>query len=106
MTTQKQATVVRLEVKTIGAPSKKRVQLIRDWYETQATAEHEPVAVLNLAITAAGKIHTAGIAIEPEHALIMLGELEAVAFTLRSYVETHLASQPPSAELVRFNRRA
>lgn len=99
------AHVAKLEVIN-SAPNADRVQLIRNWHADQAQSDREPVALLSLAITGCGKVHTAGLAIEPEHALILLGELETVTLTLRSYIEARLAALPGNAEVMRFNRRA
>ncbi len=100
------ARAAKLEVIHTPKPDPQRVQLIRDWHQAQANAEHLPVALLSLAITDCGKIQTAGLAIEPEHALIMLGELETVTLTLRSYIEARRAALPGNAEVMRFSRCA
>lgn len=47
--------------------------------------EDPPVATLNVSITAAGEIHAAGVAIECEHAEIMLPELERLMNMLREH---------------------
>lgn len=100
------ARVAKLETIQYLAPDPQRVQLIRDWHQAQANAEQQPVALLSLAITDCGKVKTAGLAIEPEHALIMLGELETVTLTLRSYIEDRRANMPGGADVVRFSRCA
>lgn len=96
----------KLEVIHPPAPDPRRAQLIRDWHRDQASAKNQGVALLCLSITECGQVKTSGLAIEPEHAMIMLGELETVSFTLRSYIESRRADLPGDAEVVLFGRCA
>ncbi len=98
--------VARLEAFNPSRPDPQRVQLIRDWHQAQADADQLPVALLALTITDCGQVKTSGLAIEPEHALIFLGELESVTQKLRSYVEARRAAMPDGADVMRFSRCA
>lgn len=79
--------------------NQERVAKIRQWHQKQANMHSgsESVATLNISITAAGEIQSAGVAIEPEHALIMLPELERLAAMLRDHVEVHGLAAPGAA---------
>lgn len=58
--------------------NRERFETIRRWYIDQAVAEANPMAMLNLTITADHQIVTKGMGIEPAHAAILLGELREV----------------------------
>ena len=74
--------------------------------QAQATAEQVPVALLSMGITDCGQIKTTGLAIEPEHALIFLAELESVSVRLRAFVEAKRAPTALPADILPFERRA
>jgi hypothetical protein len=59
-----------------------------------------------MSITDCGHINTTGLAIEPEHALIFLAELESVSNQLRAFVEARRPLTAPAADILPFERRA
>jgi hypothetical protein len=104
MTRQNQpAHVARLKT---TAPDAERVRLIREWHRAQAQSEQTPVAFLGLTITDCGQVQISGLAIEPEHALIFLGEIDAITERLRSYIESRRAHMPAPAAVMRLGRCA
>ena len=80
--------------------------MIRDWHQGQANAKQVPVALLALTITDCSHVKTSALAIEPEHALIFLTELESVSQKLRSYIEARRASMAGSAAVIHLSRCA
>lgn len=96
----------RLETVHSFQPNPERVERIREWHQAQYAAEQVPVALLSMSITDCGQIKTTGLAIEPEHALIFLAELESVSTRLRSFVESKRMPTAPPADIRSFERRA
>ena len=103
---QHHAPAARLEIARQVLPHPQRTRLIRDWHLAQSGAEHESVASLTMTITDCGQVKTTGLAIEPEHALIFLSEIEAVSNRLRAFIEARRLSPDPGADIVPFERRA
>lgn len=68
-----------------------RVHTIRQWHIDQAISQTEAVAAFHLAITADGRIKTSGVAIEPEHAMVMLAELDTIRDRLTAYLVDRLS---------------
>ncbi len=96
----------RLDTVHSFQPHPERIKRIRDWHQAQATAEQVPVALLSMGITDCGQVKTTGLAIEPEHALIFLAELESVTVRLRAFVAARRTPTVPPADILPFERRA
>lgn len=81
----RQGNVVRLEQVRETEPHPDRVKHVRQWHIDQALCQDPPIATINVSITESGEIHAVGLAIEPEHAQIMLPELERITTMIRSH---------------------
>jgi hypothetical protein len=103
---QHHAQGARLETVHQFRPDPERIRRIRDWHQAQVTSEQISVACLSMSITDCGHINTTGLAIEPEHALIFLAELESVSNQLRAFVEARRPLTAPAADILPFERRA
>lgn len=66
-------------------PHPERIQKIRRWHIDEATGETQSVATLNISVTAAGQIRSTAVAIEREHALVILSELGHIKRLLRDF---------------------
>lgn len=81
-----------------------RIAHLRRWHIDQATAAPPTVAALHIAITSDGQIRTAGVGVEPEHAAVILTELDRVSERLRDVLDD-AASTLPQARIATFSRR-
>ena len=72
-------------IRPVIEPHPERLRLISDWHLQQAARPSGEVATLNIAITACGKIRSTALAIEPEHAAIILDELYRLKTQLREH---------------------
>ena len=70
------AEIVDLNAKLLE-PHPERLNQIAHWHIDRAT-QRDTVALLHIRITSAGFVCTDGVAIEPEHAALMLDELADV----------------------------
>lgn len=96
------ANVAALDLRApAGEPHPERIAHLRKWHIDQATIEPPSVAALHIAITADHQIRTAGVALEPEHADVLLAELSRIEDLLRA----HLAPRAPVAARVASLRR-
>lgn len=79
--------------------NQERLAKISQWHQQQADlhAGTKSVATLNISITESSEIVTSAVAIEPEHALIMLPELERLTALLREHVQAHGLTLPGEA---------
>ena len=64
-----------------------RIERIRRWHVDHAIAA-EDVAALHFSITAKGDVSITALAIEPEHAAILIPELLEMSRQLRDFAET------------------
>ena len=97
----KQGAAARL--KGVTPPHPDRVQTIKTWHLTQAAnTSQEPVALLNLVITAAGEVECTGLGIEPAHAQVLLAEMEKI----RERLEAFCGSGCDRAPIVELRRSA
>lgn len=83
----------------VTPPNHERSRLIREWHIEQALGQQHPAALLNITLTNNGRVCSAGIAIEPEHALVMLEELDRIRDRLLQYVG---AARHCSAAVISF----
>jgi hypothetical protein len=87
------ANVKRLRAREVKAHPE-RVRKIRDWHLQQAHSLYEPAATLNITITACGQIFTTGLAIEPEHAQVLLTEIDQVQRKLSDHAAGRTLTEP------------
>lgn len=86
-------------------PHPSRTERILRWHLAQMQSPNTPVAALHLAVTACGQVKTSALAIEPEHALVMLAELDAIRQRLRQFLDAqHMGKQ--TAHIAPLIRRA
>ena len=71
--TRPSAEIVNLNATSLQ-PHPERLNQIVHWHIDRA-AQRDTVALLHIRITSGGFVCTDGVAIEPEHAALMLGEL-------------------------------
>jgi hypothetical protein len=64
------------------------------------------VALLALSIQSGGKINTTALCVEPEHALIMLGQLDFIAKALRDYIESQANTLASGGQVIPLRRCA
>ncbi len=83
----------------VPPPNPDRTRLIREWHIDQAVGPHYQAALLNITLTCEGRIRSTGLGIEPEHAVVMLEELERIRDRLREYIGTCQASAAPVVTL-------
>jgi hypothetical protein len=76
-------------------PNPSRVGDIRRWMLAQAAASDAPVAGLALTISASGQIQAAARGIEPEHADLVIAQLDSLRTSLQAWVESEQAPQLP-----------
>lgn len=96
------ANVVALDLRTpAGDPHPERIAYVRKWHIDQATIEPPSVCALHIAITTDHQIRTTGIALELEHADVLLAELSRIEGLLRA----RLAQHAPGGARVAFLRR-
>lgn len=81
-------------------PNAERVATINRWYVEQGTAAEQHVCLLNIAITADGRLVSRGIGIEPEHALALLAEIDAVRDQLAAFAYKAPGPAPHSAKVI------
>ena len=78
-------------------PHPERPAQLRRWFVEQS--ERASVAAVTVAVTAAGTVTTKGCAIEPEHAVAMLGELRALMVRLEGFVVESTPELLPGASM-------
>lgn len=81
-------------------PNAERMATINRWYVEQGTSVEQHVCLLNIAITADGRLVSRGIGIEPEHALALLAEIDAVRAQLAEFAYKAPAPGPHSARVI------
>lgn len=90
---QSDSRVASLDDRIGRAPSTARIERIRRWHIDQAAASDPNECAVHLSITSAGEIYSAALAVEPEHALILLPHLEEMVAMLRECAERGAANQ-------------
>ena len=80
-------------------PNPSRINDIRRWMIAAATAPDAPVAGLALTITVSGQIEAAVRGIEPEHADLVLEQLEELCASLRAWAQANNQPQLPLCDV-------
>ena len=81
-------------------PNAERMATINRWYVEQGTSVEQHVCLLNIAITADGRLVSRGIGIEPEHAMALLAEIDAVRERLAAFAYHPPDPGPHSAKVI------
>lgn len=89
-------------------PHPERIECIKRWHIEQATSvKAVSVATLNISITTDGEIRTATLAIEPEHAVVILSELHRVTTLLHDFIGSSGKLKPKTKpNIIRLIRSA
>lgn len=83
----------------IPEPHPSRIADIRAWMIAAATAPDAPVAGLALTITVSGQIEAAIRGIEPEHADLVLEQLDELCAKLRAWATANNQPQLPLCDV-------
>lgn len=86
----------------VPLPHPDRTRVIREWHIEQAVGQQHQAAMLNITLTCDGRIRSTGLGIEPEHAVVMLDELERIRERLRQYIG---AGEPATAPVIQLPKQ-
>jgi hypothetical protein len=70
-------------------PHPSRTNAIRHWHLDQIDTGDPPVAMLHIAVTGGGQVRAKGLGLDPVHAEIILGELDAARAQIAQYLNQH-----------------
>lgn len=84
-------------------PDLSRVVDIRKWMISQATAQDPPVAGLALTISASGQLDAAVRGIEPEHADLVIEQLDRLRASLQAWADAACAPQSSLCKVFRID---
>lgn len=90
------------QLNRVPIPHPDRTRVIREWHIEQAVGHQHQAALLNITLTCDGRIRSTGLGIEPEHAVVMLEELERIQERLRQYIG---ADEPAPTAIIRLPKR-
>lgn len=90
---QSDSQVASLEELIGHAPHQARIERIKRWHIDQATSPDPNECAVHVSITSAGEIYSAALAVEPEHAQILLPHIEELAAMLRECAARGAANQ-------------
>jgi hypothetical protein len=82
-------------------PHPDRIASIRHWHIEQAASDPPMVAAIYIAVSADLQVRTSAVAVEPEHAQIILGALDAVTTRLADMT----ADASRCAQIIPIDRR-
>lgn len=71
----------------------KRVNMIRAWHAAQAIQQTNPIAICCITVTECGQVEMNGLGIEPEHASIIIDQLQHLASILSKKVTVQVSDQ-------------
>ena len=84
------------------APNPERLNRVRAYLLRKALGDSSPTAMLTIAISVDGRLQLDAVAIEPEHADAILGELDALRTQLQEFVSKNRVGA--SADIIPIRR--